>query len=133
MLLAHEREIAVVAALVHDVGKLYTLAGTPEADIRKRLVEHDGLTLELLAPALADLDAEWADAGLALRHILTAKSPGARYGIPERSAMAIAVRCADRMSQELNLQRKRLGAAPGLAKLSRYRWTWVPAETPNLA
>ena len=98
--LAQERELAIVAALFHDVAKIWTLDHQLHVTELGRLVSHDHLTLEACAPALADLESEWPDGALLLRHVWNSASPGARYGVDPRSPVAHAVRLADRFSAE---------------------------------
>lgn len=66
-----EKALLVAAGLLHDVGKVrcYSPAGW-----RTELgcqVDHDALTLEVLAPYLQGLDAAWPQGAARLRHLLT--------------------------------------------------------------
>lgn len=63
-----ERELGVAAALVHDIAK--TRTHQRRADPLGQLLQHDALTLEILAPALRRLDARWKDGAIALRFLL---------------------------------------------------------------
>lgn len=96
----HEQEIAIVAALFHDIGKTRTLDRQGRMTAAGHLVNHDAFTLELCAPGLKRLDQTWPEAAQLLRHIWTASYSGSRYGTPPKSAVVQAVRMADRFSAE---------------------------------
>lgn len=93
-----ESEIAIVAALLHDIGKVKTLKPNLKSSDLGRMVSHDALTLEVCAVALKALDNYWPDASYTMRHVWTCASPGARYGFQSNCAIAIAVHQADRLS-----------------------------------
>lgn len=97
---ATEREIALVAGLLHDIGKIrsYTSAGT--LSLNARLTEHNAQTLEICATALEELEKKKPAYAEALRHIWTCASPGARYGQPAKLSIAHVVRAADKISSE---------------------------------
>lgn len=91
-------EIAVVAALFHDIGKIrqYDVDGRPNEVLR--LVGHDVLTLEVCAEGLHYLDGCDRDLATLLRHVLTCGSPGARYGTKPMHTIARYLRDADGQS-----------------------------------
>lgn len=93
-----DREIALVGALFHDLGKIRTYAEGRSMTTVGRLVGHDQLTLEICASALKNLDRRWAEGSAILRHVWTCASPGARYGMASKSVAADAVRFADGFS-----------------------------------
>ncbi|WP_348946353.1 HD domain-containing protein [Chitinibacter sp. FCG-7] len=97
-----ERAIATVAALLHDIGKIRTFG--PDGSTYSRLIQHDALTLEVLANGLHWLDGVDKEIALALRHLFTAASPGARYGKPAMMRIAYLIHFADRWSSETDLQ-----------------------------
>ena len=67
----HIRELGVVAALFHDIGKIVTMTGEMKRTSTGYLVDHDLLNLELLSYSLQILDEEWPDGARALRYILS--------------------------------------------------------------
>ena len=89
-----ERDVAVVAALFHDIGKIRTnTLGrlTPEG----YWVHHNALTLEVLADHLRSLDQESPEAGHMLRHIWSSLHGGPTQ---PRSSLVTLVRFADQYS-----------------------------------
>jgi 3'-5' exoribonuclease len=95
-----QRDIAVVAALLHDIGKTQTLtAGLTRTSVGY-LVDHGDLTLELCASALKNLQLKNAFLGDQLRHIWTCSSPGARYGFKPKTQVANKLQQCDRISAQ---------------------------------
>ena len=90
-----ERDIAVVAALLHDVGKVRTLGTNLITTQTGRMVSHDDLTLEVCASALKSLDESWPEAANTLRHVWTCATPGSRYGFQPNCSIAYKLRFAD--------------------------------------
>ncbi len=66
-----ERQVAAVAALLHDIGKIRCY--TPEGSMTPlgQQVHHEALTLEVLAPHLAELDRQVPAIAIRLRRLLT--------------------------------------------------------------
>lgn len=91
-----EREVGIVAALLHDVGKTRT---NTERGLSPTgfWVHHNCLTLELLSPALAQLDKRWPTAADMLRHIWSSLHKGSTQS---RSSLASLVKYADQFSAE---------------------------------
>jgi 3'-5' exoribonuclease len=100
------QELGFVAGMLHDIGKTYTfdMYGKPTA--AAHLCDHADLTLEACAYGLAYLDKVVPDAAVALRHIWTCASPGARYGNAPAMTLARYVRDADAQSAMADNQRK---------------------------
>ena len=98
-----ERDIAIVAALLHDIGKTKTLSINGTRTALGMSVDHDELTLEICAPALAELDKVEAHTATLLRHIWTCASPNARYGYQAITPIATALQKADKESAELSI------------------------------
>lgn len=96
-----ERELAQVAALLHDIGKTRTYVPAGRRSALGLHVHHDALILELCADALRILDAEWPWAAIMLRRIWTWRV-GAGADWKKQPAMAIALSCADRLSGEMD-------------------------------
>lgn len=97
-------ELGQVAALFHDIGKIKTLTNEMERTQLGYVVDHNALTLEMLAPALVQLEKRWPDGATALRYILTwhhHPKPGNPLMV-----MAEVVRSADRISSGQSIQNK---------------------------
>ncbi len=75
------RELGMVAALWHDIGKVVTLDNRRGAWLNGAVLDHDALTLELLSTALSGLDREWEEGAMMLRYLFTWKKNG-RGGRP---------------------------------------------------
>ena len=95
-----ERDIAIVSALIHDIGKTRTLAPNCTRTSLGMLVDHDELTLEICAQALQQLDEKEPKSALLLRHILTCASPGSRYGYQAITPIASTLQAADKQSAD---------------------------------
>lgn len=122
------QEIGFVAGLLHDIGKTYTFDLNGRSTAAARLCGHGDLTLEACAPGLAYLDKVDPDAALALRHIWTCASPGARYGVPAAMTLARYVRDADGQSAMVNNQYQafRRREAQGFGRLGQNAY-WIPS------
>jgi len=114
----HTRELGMVAALCHDIGKIVTLDSRPGAWLTGAVLDHDALTLELLATALAGLDREWAEGALMLRYLFTWKKNG-RGGRPLQ-VIAEAVAAADRISSGLSAERLAFAETADWKKLEKW-------------
>ena len=121
-----DRDIAIVQALFHDIGKTRTHDKTPMAFRTHALIGHDALTLEILGEALRWLDGAWPDGALALRHGWTATTSGFRSRIrPMHPAVAV-VRGLDGISRETAMHRKFHPNPGGFVELTRDRKLWSP-------
>ncbi|HSO82496.1 HD domain-containing protein [Thiocapsa sp.] len=88
--------LATVAALLHDIGKVRTLAGNMTRTVLGQQVRHEALTLEVVAAHLAWFDGAWPEGAILLRHLLTAE---ARRDRPSPALAALElVHAADRIS-----------------------------------
>lgn len=90
-----ERDVAILSALIHDIGKTRTLAPNCTRTSIGMVVDHDELTLEICAQALQRLDDKEPQSALLLRHILTCASPGSRYGYQAITPIASTLQAAD--------------------------------------
>lgn len=95
-------ELGIVAALFHDIGKTLTLTCQMERTSLGQSFDHDKLTLEVLAPYLKQLEAEWPQGDTELRYLLSWKI---RKPVPCYN-MADLVTCCDRISSGLDLQKR---------------------------
>ena len=112
------RELGMVAALWHDIGKVMTLDSRRGAWLTGAILDHDALTLELLATALNFLDKEWPESALMLRYLFTWNKNG-RGGRPIQ-VIAEAVASADRISSGLSAERLAFAKVAGWKKLEKW-------------
>lgn len=122
---ADEKELAVVAGLLHDIGKVRSYSGIGKMSLNGRLTDHNSQTLEICAEALKQLDSENYKFAEALRHIWTCSSPGARYGRPAKFAIAHVVTTSDRISAEFGNENAAFSSVPthhSLARLGQHEY-----------
>ncbi|SHJ88393.1 hypothetical protein SAMN02745165_03443 [Malonomonas rubra DSM 5091] len=96
-------ELGLVAALLHDIGKILTLTPQMTPTSLGTCVEHDKLTLEVLGPAIQELYQAWPAGAKELRYLLGWK---AQRTIPHYN-MADLVACSDRLSAGLDMEKRR--------------------------
>jgi len=96
-----EKELGIVASLLHDIAKTRTMMATKKTALGY-VLDHDHLTLEILAPYLAQLDKSWPDGAIALRYLLTLNR--SKPSLP-LMPVAEAVKYADRISSALDARR----------------------------
>jgi len=97
-----DKELGVTAALLHDLGKIKTIGVDCSRPELGKAVDHEAITLELCASALAELDVSDPEIGIDLRHILTCRSIK-RWGREARHPIAHALQLADRISADNSL------------------------------
>lgn len=107
-----ERELGMVAALFHDIAKIRTLRPNLRLSNEGFLLQHDDLTLEVLAPSLLGLEEVWPEGASDLRYLLSFLKNKRERPIP-RITIAEAVLAADRISAGLDNQRSAFAAQPG--------------------
>jgi 3'-5' exoribonuclease len=102
-----DKEILIVAALLHDLGKAWELSGGISAEYTDegRLLGHIQITLEVLEPMLRkekDLDPGLA---LHLKHLIVSHHGEYEFGSPKRpkTAEAMVLHLADNMDAKLNI------------------------------
>lgn len=100
-----EREAAMVAGLLHDLGKAWTLSAEGEPTDLGYLVAHEHLTLELCGPALVWLDEHAPELALVLRHIWCNLTPSTRFNAQPVLPLVHAVRMADQLSADQDHKR----------------------------
>lgn len=128
-----EREIAMVTALFHDIGKVRTLGANLATTNLGKMVGHDHLTLEICAAALKELDKTWPEASYTMRHVWTCATPGAKYGFERNCTIANIVQFADKLSvdrYDQNETFKTSNKSHGLAWDSK-KFYWRPAAEPT--
>lgn len=91
-------DLAVVAGLLHDIGKTRTLTSDLTLTDVGIMAEHDSLTLEVCATALARLSQINTWAANQLRHAWTCSTPGSRYGLKPKTELAKQLQQHDRES-----------------------------------
>ena len=94
-----EKEVAVVAALFHDVGKVKTL-GLTQHTSTGRLIDHEEFTLMLLADPLNTLQEYWKEGAETLQYLLTWTE---KQGVC-RFVSGNAIKMADQLSTSASLR-----------------------------
>lgn len=122
------KETAMVAGLLHDIGKTQTYTETGYDEQKSRLIYHDDLTLELCSPGLKYLDKECPEVADTLRHIWTATCYGSKYGNESKTVLVEYVKYADRLNSASDFQAStsRNYQMKGMAKLPNGSRLWVP-------
>lgn len=121
------QETCFVAGLLHDIGKTFTYDSKGKPNAAWKLCHHDDLTLEACAEGFAYLDKQARELSLTLRHMLTAASPGARYGKPAAMALARYLRDADGQSAMADNERRVFKQGTGWGfRRSRHQAFWRP-------
>jgi 3'-5' exoribonuclease len=93
-----EKDLGVVAALLHDIGKTQTLTPALNRTDKGALVDHNQLTLQLCAAPLEELSKKHTGHANHLCHMWTCASDGARYGFTAKTSLAKLLRKYDRAS-----------------------------------
>lgn len=111
-----ERDLTILAALLHDVGKIRTLdAKSGRLSDWGWMIHHEKLTLMVLAEHLAWLDARWPWAATSLAYLLTwhPKDGYCRYPAGH------LIRTADQLSTHMDRRRRAFEQAPAHYRLSQ--------------
>ena len=112
-------DLAIVGALLHDAGKTVTLRNVDKFSPASYALDHDALTLEVLAPYLKRLDAVNSDLAVALRYIWTWKNHK-RGNIHPILTIVEAISVADKISSALSIEEEAFKGAPDWQRFSRY-------------
>ncbi|MDA8414952.1 MAG: TraI domain-containing protein [Desulfobacteraceae bacterium] len=99
----NEHQVAVVAALFHDLGKIWT-----HGKSFRSLLDHSYLNLEILAPRLAELDMVWRPGADMLRHMLVCPHDNRHDSL----VIEEAIRYADRASAGLDARQMAFANEP---------------------
>lgn len=122
-----EIQVGMIAALFHDIGKIKTIQCVGKHTTAGYVLDHDVLTLEILAPHLQRLDANCPDAGVALRYLFTWRCQ--RKSFHPLLTIAEAISAADHISSGLDRQRSAFENCPdwqSFAKLGESSTYWRP-------
>lgn len=95
-----EKQIGIVAALVHDIGKTKTMTPDLNRTSLGYFVDHDNLGLEICANAMLELEKHNEADAIQLRHALTCNTSGASYGFKAKTRLAAALKLYDRNSSK---------------------------------
>lgn len=108
----HERDLAVMGALLHDVAKIRILNRSKNGQRAIYGVTQEALNLEVLAPFMRRLDREWPEAGAGLREVL---APARTYGGSGNGSPLLLtdfVRYVDRLSAGADIRLQSFQAVP---------------------
>ena len=123
------RELGMVAALLHDIGKVSTHHHKAKTKLVGAILHHDALTLEILAPQLLHLDSISSESAVALRYLLTWDKTG--YSRRPLMVLAEAVAAADRISSGANAEKQAFSESEHWRRLQS--WHGSRYWRPNLS
>jgi putative nucleotidyltransferase with HDIG domain len=126
-------EVAMIGALFHDIGKIRTIRCPGKHTLSGAVLDHDALTLEVLAGHLQKLDCVNPDAALALRYLWTWRQGKNARGIPLLT-IAEAIAAADRISSGINIAEETFSNLPDwqrFTKANSQALIWRPRLATN--
>jgi len=106
---AHECDLAVMGALLHDLAKIRIMTSGHGSRHAIYGVTQEALNLEVLAPFLKRLDRDWPEGGSGLREIL---APTYRSSSASPLLVTDLVRYIDRLSSGADIRTQRFRGAP---------------------
>jgi 3'-5' exoribonuclease len=112
-------DLAVVGALLHDVGKIITFRNVVKFSSASYALDHDALTLEIMAPHLKRLDEVNSDLATALRYIWTWKNHK-RGNVHPILIIVEAISAADRISSALSVEEEAFRESPDWRRFARH-------------
>jgi 23S rRNA maturation-related 3'-5' exoribonuclease YhaM len=113
------RELAVVAALLHNIGKIVTLRVSDGFCLEGAVLDHNALTLELLAPHLKRLDGINKELATALRYLWTWRHHRRASPHPILT-IAEAITAADRISTGIDVEKAAFQDRPDWQRITRW-------------
>lgn len=111
-----EREVTIMAALLHDIGKTQTLGGSQHTSMG-RLLDHEQLTLLVLAEPLNQLTHYWPKGSETLQYLLMWNH---RQGFC-RYVGGNIIKLADHLSTSTSLRRMAFEGKPNYYSFSQLR------------
>lgn len=103
-----EITLTMVAALLHDIGKIRTLTESGSRTTEGRVMRHELLSLEILSESLSKLAQKWPNGAIALRYLLTYKPEQIKRPL---LPCAMTINYADRMSASYSARQKAISQA----------------------
>jgi len=98
-----QREVGILAALFHDIGKIKTMTPDLSRTHLGRMVDHASLTTEICSKHLVELEESWPAGSHALRHIWACMST--KYWAYRPSITIVhVVKMADKISCDLAIK-----------------------------
>lgn len=110
----NEKEVAIVAALLHDIGKIETLSIQEHTSMGK-LLDHEKFTLSVLSPHLNELKQYWYKGYEVLVYLLSWK-PSMGFC---QYVVGNAIKNADQMSTSASLRRMAFSDKPDYFHFSK--------------
>lgn len=126
------RDLAVVGALFHDAGKIMTMNDDGKFSPVGYVLDHDALTLEILAPHLRRLDLKNQDMSTALRYIWTWRNHR-RGKVHPILTVVEAISAADRISTALNVEGDSFKGCPDWQRFVRHKTSNSSFWRPKIA
>jgi len=120
-----DKEILVVAAILHDLGKAWEYEGELRSDFTNqgRLLGHIVLTLEILEPFLQSVQGLDEELKLHLKHILLSHHGEYEFGSPKRpkTTEAIILHYIDNLDAKVNTVKEALSSLEDDNQWSNYQ------------